>query len=115
MTVDVALKNLSNDESRCPRLYLGEFSDIMPPPNLVKTQLDSYREFLQPGILPENLADKGLHATLKSVFPITSAAGHIELTYESYTLGNSIYSVRECLIKFFICCTTQSKNTFDYI
>ena len=99
MTVDVALKNLSNDESRCPRLYLGEFSDIMSPPNLVKTQLDSYREFLQPNVAPEKLEDKGLHATLKSVFPIKSASGHMELAYENYTLGKSIYSVRECLIK----------------
>ena len=99
MTVDIALKNLSNDESRCPRLYLGEFNDIMAPPNLVKSQLDSYREFLQPNIAPENLEDKGLHATLQSVFPIKSASGHIELAYENYTLGKSIYSVRECLIK----------------
>ncbi|MAJ81975.1 MAG: DNA-directed RNA polymerase subunit beta [Legionellales bacterium] len=87
------------DESRCPRLQLGKYEDVMPPPNLVKIQLDSYREFLQPTVKPESLKDQGLHAALKSVFPIKSAAGHVELAYEHYVLGKSIFSVRECLIK----------------
>ncbi|MAH60840.1 MAG: DNA-directed RNA polymerase subunit beta [Legionellales bacterium] len=87
------------DESRCPRLQLGLYEDVMPPPNLVKIQLDSYREFLQPNTPPEKLKDQGLHSALKSIFPIKSASGHVELAYENYILGKSIFSVRECLLK----------------
>ena len=99
MSLNIHYNDLSMDESRCPRLQLGKYEDVMPPPNLVKIQLDSYREFLQPTVKPESLKDQGLHAALKSVFPIKSAAGHVELAYEHYVLGKSIFSVRECLIK----------------
>ena len=68
MSLNIHYNDLSMDESRCPRLQLGKYEDVMPPPNLVKIQLDSYREFLQPTVKPEYLKDQGLHAALKSVF-----------------------------------------------
>lgn len=99
MSVKIHYNDLTMDESRCPRLQLGQYEDVIPPPNLVKIQLDSYREFLQPNTPPEKLLDQGLHAALSSVFPIKSSAGHVELTYEYYVLGRSLYNLRECLIK----------------
>ncbi len=66
------------------------------PPYLLATQVESYQDFLQMGTKPESLANAGLHAVFKSVFPITSYSGNAELDYVSYTLSEPIFDVREC-------------------
>ena len=50
-------------------------------PYLLAIQVDSYREFLQENVDPNKREDKGLHAALKSVFPIVSYSGNAALEY----------------------------------
>jgi len=66
-------------------------------PDLVEVQRRSYEEFLQAETLPDRRAEKGLHAALKSVFPIMDYNNSAILEFSSYSLGTPKYDVRECI------------------
>ncbi len=68
-------------------------------PYLLSIQIDSFLQFLQMGITPEERTMTGLHAAFDSVFPIASYSGNAELHYVSYTLGEPAFSVRECQLR----------------
>ena len=55
-----------------------------------------YREFLQENVDPAKRTDHGLHAALKSVFPIASYSGNAALEYVGYKLGEPVFDEREC-------------------
>jgi len=69
---------------------------ILGVPYLLAIQVDSYREFLQEHIAPAQRDERGLHAALKSVFPISSYSGNAALEYVSYKLGEPPFDEREC-------------------
>ncbi|HBS52175.1 MAG TPA: DNA-directed RNA polymerase subunit beta [Coxiellaceae bacterium] len=91
-----AQKTFSYTEKKRIRKSFAKHPVAVVPPYLLATQVDSYREFLQTGIAQEGLANAGLHAVFKSVFPITSYSGNAQMDYVSYSLGEPIFSVREC-------------------
>ncbi|MGH8602989.1 MAG: DNA-directed RNA polymerase subunit beta, partial [Gammaproteobacteria bacterium] len=72
---------------------------ILEAPYLVATQIDSYRQFLQEDVPPEQKQECGLHAAFKSVFPIVSYSGYAALEYLSYRLGAPVFDVKECQIR----------------
>ena len=74
-------------EKKRIRKDFGKRRTILEVPFLLAIQVDSYREFLQIDIPSNKREDKGLHAALKSVFPITSYSGNAALEYVSYRLG----------------------------
>ncbi|MFB8831630.1 hypothetical protein ACE0DR_25605 [Azotobacter sp. CWF10] len=63
-------------------------------PFLLAIQVDSYREFLQENVDPARRTDRGLHAALKSVFPIASYSGNAALEYVGYKLGEPVFDER---------------------
>ncbi|MBD8637831.1 DNA-directed RNA polymerase subunit beta [Stenotrophomonas sp. CFBP 13725] len=69
---------------------------ILEVPFLLAIQVDSYREFLQENVDPAKRTDHGLHAALKSVFPISSYSGNAALEYVGYKLGDPVFDEREC-------------------
>ena len=69
---------------------------ILDVPFLLAIQVDSYREFLQEHIAPQQRRESGLHGALRSVFPITSYSGNAALEYVSYKLGEPPFDEREC-------------------
>ncbi len=69
---------------------------ILEVPFLLAIQVDSYREFLQEQIAPQQRSEHGLHGALKSVFPIVSYSGNAALEYVSYKLGEPPFDEREC-------------------
>ncbi|MFO0027696.1 MAG: DNA-directed RNA polymerase subunit beta [Pseudomonadota bacterium] len=69
---------------------------IVEVPYLLAIQTDSYKEFLQADAAPDRREDKGLHASLKSVFPISSYSGNAALEYVSYRLGEPPFDEKEC-------------------
>jgi DNA-directed RNA polymerase subunit beta len=71
----------------------------MSLPYLLKTQTDSYAEFLQEGKDPANRDNSGLEEVFKSIFPINSASGNAALDYISYELGECLYTPQECKMK----------------
>src|SRR5690606_21030931 len=74
-------------EKKRIRKDFGKRRAVLDVPYLLAIQMDSYREFLQENAEPGNREDRGLHAALKSVFPITSYSGNPALEYVSYKLG----------------------------
>jgi DNA-directed RNA polymerase subunit beta len=83
-------------EKKRIRNSFGKRRDVLDVPYLLTTQVDSYKRFLQADTLPSKRADEGLHAALKSVFPIESHSGHAVLEYVNYWLGEPTFDVKEC-------------------
>src|SRR3990167_4708369 len=87
-------------EKKRARLNLGMRSkEVLKTPYLLATQLDSYAEFLQEKVAIKDRKNAGLHAAFKSVFPIVSYSGHAQLEYVDYSLGDSLFDVRECKLR----------------
>ncbi|RPE74186.1 DNA-directed RNA polymerase subunit beta [Vulcaniibacterium tengchongense] len=83
-------------EKKRIRKDFGKRKSILEVPFLLAIQVDSYREFLQENVEPSKREDKGLHAALKSVFPIVSYSGNAALEYVGYKLGEPAFDEREC-------------------
>ncbi|MBC7990144.1 MAG: DNA-directed RNA polymerase subunit beta, partial [Luteimonas sp.] len=83
-------------EKKRIRKDFGKSRSILEVPFLLAIQVDSYREFLQSNTDPAKREDRGLHAALKSVFPIVSYNGYAALEYVGYKLGEPGFDEREC-------------------
>ncbi len=68
----------------------------LPVPFLLSTQLESYSDFLQAWIAPDQRKTEGLQAAFNSIFPIESHNKFARLDFVSYTLGTPPFDVREC-------------------
>ncbi|MBU1427204.1 MAG: DNA-directed RNA polymerase subunit beta [Gammaproteobacteria bacterium] len=68
----------------------------LPVPFLLSTQLESYNDFLQAWVAPEQRKNEGLQAAFNSIFPIESHTKFARLDFVSYTLGLPPFDVREC-------------------
>src|SRR3546814_2384596 len=86
MTTSSHQSNYSFTEKKRVRKDFGKRGSILEVPFLLAIQVDSYREFLQANTDPAKRADRGLHAALKSVFPIVSYNGYAALEYVGYKL-----------------------------
>ncbi|MFT7244845.1 MAG: DNA-directed RNA polymerase subunit beta [Candidatus Azotimanducaceae bacterium] len=89
----------SYTEKKRIRKDFGKLRTVMDIPYLLAIQVESYQEFLQDHITPEERIGKGLHAAFKSVFPIVSYSGSAALEYVSYRLGKPPFNVRECQLQ----------------
>ena len=83
-------------EKKRIRKSFGKRQDVLEVPYLLATQVDSYKKFLQAETPHSRRVDDGLHAALKSVFPIESHSGLAVLEYVSYRLGEPTFDVKEC-------------------
>ena len=90
MTTQSSKTNYSFTEKKRIRKDFGKRRSILEVPFLLAIQVDSYREFLQEHAQPAQREDKGLHAALKSVFPISSYSGNAALEYVGYRLVFSL-------------------------
>ncbi|MEG3158160.1 DNA-directed RNA polymerase subunit beta [Lysobacter zhanggongensis] len=88
--------NYSFTEKKRFRKDFGKRKSILEVPFLLAIQVDSYRAFLQEHTDPAKREDRGLHAALKSVFPISSYSGNAALEYVGYKLGEPAFDEREC-------------------
>jgi DNA-directed RNA polymerase subunit beta len=90
------MTSYSFTEKKRIRKDFGKQRSILEVPFLLAIQVDSYREFLQEDLEPAKRRDVGLHAALKSVFPISSYSGNAALEYVGYKLGEPAFDEREC-------------------
>ena len=90
------MTSYSYTEKKRIRKDFGKQRSILEVPFLLAIQVDSYREFLQENVDPAKRTDHGLHAALKSVFPIASYSGNAALEYVGYKLGEPVFDEREC-------------------
>jgi len=86
-------------EKKRIRRQFGTLPNVMALPYLLKTQTDSYAEFLQEGSDPAKRDNSGLEEVFRSIFPISSASSNAALDYISYELGECLYTPQECKMK----------------
>ncbi len=89
----------SYTEKKRIRKDFGKLQSVMDIPYLLAIQIDSYKQFTQTNVPPEERLDQGLHAAFKSVFPIVSYSGKALLEYVSYRLGKPEFDVSECMLR----------------
>jgi len=66
-------------------------------PDLTKIQTESYHDFLQDDVNPENRKlDQGLEGVLREIFPIESYDKQVKLEYLKFDLGKPRYTPDEC-------------------
>ena len=83
-------------EKKRIRKNFGRIGDAAPMPNLIQVQKDSYEQFLQRHITPEDRLNDGIEAVFRSVFPITDFSETAVLEYVSYEFEDPKYDVEEC-------------------
>jgi DNA-directed RNA polymerase subunit beta len=72
-------------------------SNVVPLPNLIEIQKNSYDLFLQVGVPAEKRKNRGLESVFKSVFPIEEPSGSATLEYVKYELDRPKYDTDECM------------------
>ncbi len=65
-------------------------------PDLLDIQRQSFREFLQEDVPPDQREEKGLQAVFLSIFPIVDSRENFILDFVEYYIDKPKYSVREC-------------------
>ena len=68
------------------RYTYAKINEVLKMPHLLDLQIGSYKWFLE----------KGLKDIFKDISPIEDASGNLSLSFESFSLGEPKYDVREC-------------------
>ena len=84
-------------EKKRIRKNFSKRTDNFPVPYLLETQKESYINYLQAEVPPEQRIDQGIQAAFKSVFPIESYNGSVILDFVSYRLEKPRFDVNECM------------------
>ncbi|MBT3379444.1 MAG: DNA-directed RNA polymerase subunit beta [Lentisphaerae bacterium] len=79
------------------RTNFGKLRDVLEVPDLVGIQLESYTQFLQTEVVPEDRANLGFQEVFNEVFPIESFDGQCVLEFVSYEIGEPKASLVTCL------------------
>ncbi|MBT5827589.1 MAG: DNA-directed RNA polymerase subunit beta [Alphaproteobacteria bacterium] len=83
-----------NTDALTYRKSYGKIGDVMPLPNLIEVQRNSYRTFVD----PDNVStEDGLGRVFSSVFPVNDFTGLSTMEFVSYKLEKPKYSQAECL------------------
>jgi DNA-directed RNA polymerase subunit beta len=70
------------------RVDFSKIKSIFAMPDLLAIQKQSYAEFLQMELLPEERKDFGLQAAFRDIFPISDFKETTQLDFISYSIGN---------------------------
>ncbi len=73
-----------------------KFHTLMDIPDLIEVQLNSFRQFLQTDVNPEERKNYGLQAAFNAVFPIKDYNETASLEFVRYILDPPAYDVDEC-------------------
>ena len=76
------------------RKNFGKIKNLVPIPNLLETQRNSFKKFLD--VDSKDFTKSGLHKAFKNIFPVKNSDGTVEINYLGYSLGEPKYDVNEC-------------------
>ncbi len=79
---------------------IRNFARVKPAirvPDLLRVQKESFDNFLQADVKPEERLPQGLHKILIDTFPIESSTKEFSLEYVSYDIGRPRHSIREAV------------------
>jgi DNA-directed RNA polymerase subunit beta len=92
MTID--LTKLSSNANK--RIFLSKSSKQIESPDLLHVQVESFKEFLQEDVIPNERKHAGIQAVFLKNFPITDSRETALLEFIEYYLEKPQYSIREC-------------------
>lgn len=75
----------------------SSYKEAFDLPYLLEVQRQSFDDFLQKDLLPEERSCKGLEEILQHIFPIEDSNDRGLLEYLGYILGSPKYDIQECL------------------
>jgi DNA-directed RNA polymerase subunit beta len=75
----------------------AKLASVMPMPNLLDVQLQSFEKLVERDQAPEEQWDFSLDRVFGEIFPITDVNENFSLEYVSSELGEPKYSVEECI------------------
>jgi DNA-directed RNA polymerase subunit beta len=80
------------------RVNFGRLQDILEIPDLIGIQVDSYNEFLQTGVAPDQRRNVGFEEVFREVFPIESFDQNCVLDYVRYEVGEPKTPLVDCML-----------------
>ena len=78
------------------RKNFGRIPEVVPMPNLIEVQKNSYENFLQRDVTRQDRLNAGLQEVFKSVFPIQDFSEKGTLEFVDYDFEDPSYDVEEC-------------------
>ena len=81
------------------RKSFAKISRVLEIPHLLDVQIESYNDFLQADIKPDDRKDIGLHHAFNISFPIEDYNGKASLEYVSYRIDKPKHEESECRLK----------------
>ncbi|MCL4479599.1 MAG: DNA-directed RNA polymerase subunit beta [Deltaproteobacteria bacterium] len=84
------------DELSVSRKDFRKFRTIMDIPNLIEVQVDSFNQFLQADVKPEERKNIGLQAAFNAVLPIKDYNDTASVEFVKYILDPPTYTEDEC-------------------
>jgi len=89
------------EKKRIRKSFAKQLTSIKPfeAPYLLNMQRDSYVDFLQADITPNQRKNVGLQKALNDAFPIVSNNGLVRLDFMGYTLQRPIFDQQECMMR----------------
>ena len=77
-------------------ISFAKLPEIMPVPNLLSVQIESYTRFLQMDVDPMKREGRGLQHIFNEIFPVTDVNENFQMEFVSYNVGEPRYSIDEC-------------------
>lgn len=79
------------------RISFGRIVSVLKSPDLLHIQTETFEEFIQLQVLPENRENKGLQAVFNANFPIFDNKENYRLDFIEYGVEQPRFSIEECL------------------
>ncbi len=79
------------------RISFGKLREVLGTPDLIAIQKESYENFFQIGVPPEERKDQGFQQVFREIFPIESFDNQCTLDFVAYELAQPKKDLVECL------------------
>ena len=87
----------SNGLSQNNRTSFARISPVQDYPDFLSVQIDSFQDFVQDRVAPEDRLAKGLQGTFLEHFPIQDSRERYMLEFVDYTIEAPKHSIAECI------------------
>src|SRR5437870_6263991 len=88
--------DLNKFQKRKNRIFLSKSETQLESPDLLSVQVESFKDFLQEDVAPNQRKHAGIQAVFLRNFPITDSRETALLEFVEYYLEKPQYSIREC-------------------
>jgi len=79
------------------RISFGSTTPVIEVPDLLAIQKETFEDFVQHNIAPDERKNKGLQAVFTSIFPIFDNKENYRLDYINYSIEQPRFTVVECM------------------